>query len=460
MIKVVGAGSFVGLAGCTSSRAGDGGSGGTVGGGGDSKWGDFSGETLHFVTGESDDASQEFWDRVTQDFAAETGADIKVEYTGFGSAQIQRIAQLVQAGEAPTVNQTAFHQVATFVENDILVPLTDVMDDQVAPAIGNPNDASRFEFEGDLYQIPFWNNVGDFFYREDLADEVGMGAPDTWDKVLEYAEKVDGIRPGLNGSYVAAGQGAHAVAQLASWLYNNDGRIVERDSSGDLRIAIQDGKMRDRFVETLEFQRDLHEFSPEASDSTWDTLASSMAQNTAACQWYVGFRPPVRSFRAEQDFAEHVRCLQHPTSPAGSRTGRGGADGLSVFRNSNEEMGKQFIAFMMRPKYLLDLYMSIAPVHNIPAYPDFQQSDDYQEALKDLPYNQEDIAEYQERVANDWISYPAETEPPNPYIGAVFERSPLWDMQTEVLVNDTDIDVAIDQYAPKMQANLDETAGQ
>jgi ABC-type glycerol-3-phosphate transport system substrate-binding protein len=479
VVKALGAGSLIGLAGCTSQGSGGGsggsdgssggsggsggGSGGTSGSAGSSEWGDWSGQTLHFLTGESDEASQSFWNQVTSDFAEETGAEIKVEYTGFGTESVQRIAQLVQAGEAPTVNQTSFEQTALFKNSDILVPLTDVFEDEVIPAIGEPNEPSKFPFDGEFYQVPFWNNIGDFFYRDDLAEEVGMGPPDTWEKVLEYAEAVDGIRSGLNGSYVAAGQGSHAVAQLTSWLYSNGGRVVQRDGDGNLEVAIGSGEMRERMVETLEFQKALHEFSPEASDSTWDTLASSMAQGTAGCQWYVGFRPSIRSFRAEQDFAPNVRCLQHPTSPSGGRTGRGGADGLAVFKNPDsemEEMGKKFVAFMMRPEYLLDLYMSIAPVHNIPAYPEFQQSDEYQNALKELPYNQEDIAEYQENVASDWISYPAETEPPNPYVGSVFGRSPLWDMQTEILVGDGEIEATIDKYAPRIQANLDEVSGQ
>lgn len=462
-LRTAGAAGAVGLAGCTSGDSG-GGSGGSGGSNGDSggsnggsagsagngDWPDLSGKEIHFITDESSDTAKQFWNRVAKDFREATGAKTRMEFTGLGSNSVQRITQLIQSGSPPDIFTMNTSNASRFRSADILAPATDAVE-SISGRLGEPEAQATVKLDGEHWFVPLWLNVNSYYYRQDQADVV----PDTWDKALEYAQQVHESDSELAGTYVPAGSGSHVCYRIMAWMFSNGGNLCKWD--GDkIEIAYDGGTNRKKLVEVLDYLKQRQQYSPSAADSSWTSWINAIPNSVAASSGYHGFRPIVQSVQRERPFAKDVNLVPgYPKPPGGSHTTVASADGLGTFKGSDTEAANTFMRFTLQEKYLTDIYMDLTPVHNIPAWKRYRDSDAYNDAIKSLSgWPADAIKTYQEETT--FKTRPYDTDPPNPYAGAAYNSPPLWNLQIDVLVNDVSPEAAIDKYAPKHQKLIDE----
>jgi multiple sugar transport system substrate-binding protein len=436
VLKTLGVSGITGLAGC-------------IGGGGSGS--NQSGTEVHLITEEGSDAAREFWNRVGKDFKKKSGIKLNMEYVGINAQE--RLAQLLQAGDPPEIFMSSQGTVATFQNQGVLAPVDEVFQ-TLKQRIGKPNEMSTVVINDKNWLVPLYNTVGCYHYRGDLSDIV----PDTWEKTLQYATETDG-KQGLAGTYVPAGPGEHQCYRIMSWMFSKGASLCAwKDNK--IEVVFDKGKNRKAMKECMEFTLERREYSPPATDSGWTTWSNAIPSQVSASALYIGFRPELKAARQNAPFTNSMMTIPGMPKPnGGSNTAAASAEGFCTFNQANNKAAVKFMEFVLQKEYLVDLYTSLAPGHNIPAYPEIKNGEAYQQRLDKVvsdSISDEAIKTYQNAP---FKTRPADTDPVNPYAGAAYGSPPLWNMQTEIMVNDMPIDKAIDKYAKKLQQAIDEVQG-
>lgn len=454
--SIGGTSAAVGLAGCSGDGNEQEGTETTTEGGQTetqtSDWPDLSGTDVQIIIDETSDAVKNYFNGVGNGFSEATGANVKFEFVGRNVSGVQRVTQLLQAGDPPELFAMNQNNATAFELQGVLEPVTDTMN-EIEGRLGEAN--KHVEFEGEQWLVPTFFNVTTWFWRGDLAEEVGMDRrPDwTWESALQYAKQVNEMDD-MHGIYIPTGSGPHAVSMFWAWLNTIDGSLVQQDGD-EIAVNFDQGTNRERMVELLNFLKEAHSYGPVASDSGYGTWARSVPNQVSASVNYIGYRPKMYAVQDDRDFAADVHAGQMPAKE--SRTTDGNVDGLGVFSGANTEAAKAFLRYMTQMENLVGLY-KINPVHDIPPYPDVRESDAYNSFLDSLPdaYTQEDTRAYQEEVAQNFEISINQTDPANPYAGTIAGADAIPNMMQAVLLDDESPDGVIDQHAQQLQQTLDQ----
>jgi len=465
ILQTLGAGAVASVAGCSgdgttseSPATSEEPSGASPGDASNGEWPDLSGTSVHVVIDGTAQPVRDFWNRVIGEFKKATNADTRLEFVGKDQGGVQRVIQLLQAGDPPELFAMNQIDALGFIQEDALAPLTGVIEDKIEPRVGQISQNARVEMNGDLWLAPMFFALAGWYWRGDLAAEVGMDErPEwTWETTVEYAKKV-GELDGSAGTYVPAGPGRHSVNHFLAWLKTNEGSLTDMNSDRVI-VNFDEGTNRTRMVETLEQLRDLHAHSPVASDSNYGTVAHAIENETAASNWFQGYRPKMYAIQNERSFAADVHCAQMPKKR--TQMSDGNIDGLGTFRGSNVDAARTLIDFTLQEKYLLDLY-KVNPVHDAPPYPKIRDGEQYQAFLEGLPseYTKNDTIAYQEEILQNFTPTGFGGDQVNPYMATVTGSSAIPNLIRRVLVEDENPDNIIDKHAKELQSTLDDAQG-
>lgn len=455
VLKVTGA-SIIGtssFAGCLGNSSGAGSNGSTTSGGstgsGSSSSSDLSGKSLHFVTDESNPSAQKFLKQVGSSFESKTGASVKMEFVGRGSSGSERVIQLLQAGDPPEIFTANQSQAISWAIRGILAPVDKPLATGEERLGELPGENARTILEGNEYSVPFGANAGCYWYRADVVEDT---VPSTWENTLAFAEKADG-KSGLKGSYVPAGSDSSTTYHFLNWLYSNEGTIAKREN-GEIQIAVGDSENRSRWVETMNFIKELHQYSPDATDSTWSTMIQAIPNETSASNWYGGARPKVQAAKADKPFAADLHPVPMPKNR--QRVGDGSADGFVTFKGADTEVAHAFLEFFLQMENMVKLPFELAPVHVVSPWPTVVSSDAWKQNIDQLPdaWSKDDIQTYMVDVMESYQSVSQETEPPNPYAESLLGSNHITNFVQEVLINDKNPDNIVDDYASKLETTL------
>ncbi|MBX9602062.1 MAG: ABC transporter substrate-binding protein [Bryobacteraceae bacterium] len=156
-------------------------------------------------------------------------------------------------------------------EGGRLTPLPRPPDaDFAAPAL----DVCRVPYRtGNFQALPYVGNSQLFFYRKDLFDKYGLGAPGTWRQVLEAARRI-GAAEKMFGYVMRAAPGNAVVADFMPLLWAFGGDIF--DAQGAVIVD------RPEAVEALQFMVELGKVSPPGyTGFNADEVAAHLLQSTA-----------------------------------------------------------------------------------------------------------------------------------------------------------------------------------
>jgi len=109
---------------------------------------------------------------------------------------VQKMQLAAQNNEAPwdiVIGPTPFLEPGAMAPLGLLTPLDDLLPAEVfADMYAGVNQEIRWTGDGKAYALPWWSDVFGLIYRPSMLKEaVGTEEPpETWDEVLEYAEKL------------------------------------------------------------------------------------------------------------------------------------------------------------------------------------------------------------------------------------------------------------------------------
>lgn len=435
-----GLGITTGIGGCLGSDSEGGGDGGENNG------------EIHFLTDESGDAFQDFFSTVKEEFEAESDYTVDMEFVGVGGSAEDRLAQLTQANDPPEVFLTGASQAAEFINQDAIAPVTSAFS-SISDRFGSPTSSWRLQSDGEDYIAPLWGNIGISWYRTDV---MSSEEPDTWDSVLSAAESADSSN--MRGSFVPAGQDICTDLYVLGWAYSNGARVCSREG-GDVTVSMTDGENRQRWLETLQFFSDLHQYSPNNADAGCSQMSQSLVSESSAHSWYVGSRPKNQPVSQDADFASDISAVPQPTPESGQDpTTVALAEGLVTFNGSNTEGANEYIDFLFQSEYLNQLYF-LTPLQNVPAFPDITNADSYQsridDAISNTGFTQNDV-DATTTASENIVTLASETSPPNPYSGAILGSRKLSELIYDVTVDGKAPADALETRASEIQSAIDD----
>lgn len=464
-LKTIGGASAVGmgaLAGCSGNGGGD--DTATSGGGGettssgtsastDNGLPDLSGQDVHFITVAQVSNIQELWRSIASDFEDATGANMNVEFVTTGVSSLDRIIQLIQAGDPPEVSIQSFGEAMILRNRGVLSPLDDTYS-RVTESLGDPTEtvSNIIQVQGNRWMVPLFHNISTYSYRSDLSDTV----PETWEKAKQYAREVDQMDNDIRGTYVPIMTGSASTVRFLSWLWTNDGSITTWD--GDrITVNLNEEPYRQRTIELLNFLKERQQWSPPGEGSGWATTQNIIQSGRAASTWYAGVRTKNAAIRNDRPFAKDVHILPGMPGNRDSKTSEGSAEGFVTYKGGNTEAGRAFIEYCTNQDFVTNLLLNLSPVQNIPSWPRITNSDAYLSGLRETDlwrgWSEEQFKNYQVEAMEELTHKTIEggtTSPPNPYTSAYYSE-PIWNLQTDVLLRDKNPADVIDQRAEELQ---------
>lgn len=462
ILKAMGITSVVGLSGCASggNGGGNGGdntpTGGTKGSTGDGEWPNLKGEKLVFLSGEANQAIKKFYNAVNKDFQEATGATVEMNYGG-GSEVDRTLIQMLQAGDPPEIFTTGPDYLYELAMQDQVEPITGVFEDWVAEW-GEPDQPNHHvNWRDEEWMIPWDVHATLFHYREDVwgvGPNTSGSHPNKWDEFLEGARNAHDSE-GLNGCFVGAGVSWCPQAILYQLGYSNSARIGDWND-GDPQIVIDDH--RSEWIETLEFVKELHQFSTTASDAECAQYGNAYIGEVASATQYSGGRPKTSAVNEGVPWAGDAKLM--PGVHNGTKAVQGKPEGLVTFKEANTKAAKAYMRFLGTSddaeRYLKLLYKT-AFGHVLPAFPKISEGP-WQEIAKEVSgpnkWREEDLDALREvKEEREWMNT-SNQDSLRQYHGPVWNSYGLAEAQHNILVNDADPANEIDTAIEKMDGAL------
>jgi len=154
----------------------------------------FASTTVELWSWRTQDAG--VWEEVEKRLKEE-GKDINIDFRAFLPTEYDAKVQLaLQGGKGPDLMYTRrlpSSSVEGMINADLLKPLDNLVDFKDF----NKNILKSVTYDGKEYGVPFAVQVVGIFYNKDIFDMFGIKEPDTWDELVEVAEKIkaNGIDP-------------------------------------------------------------------------------------------------------------------------------------------------------------------------------------------------------------------------------------------------------------------------
>ncbi|MDD6888291.1 MAG: sugar ABC transporter substrate-binding protein [bacterium] len=122
-------------------------------------------------------------------------------------------------------------EVQQFIQNGYLAEVGDLLaqpdfqkDDIIAAALNGY--AYNGADDGKFYGVPLVTERQVLFYRKDLFQKAGIAVPTNLDELMEAAQRLNGIEPGVVG-FTGRGKANPAVTQFSTYLYAFGGDFID-----------------------------------------------------------------------------------------------------------------------------------------------------------------------------------------------------------------------------------------
>lgn len=435
----------VGLAGCIWDGGDNG--GGSTG----------SGDVL-VLTDSNDSNFREHFNRISNEFTKETGIRVSFEYSGIGVGLEDRLTTLIQAGSPPTMIESPANQEAgDLYTQGMLEPITEVVADLESRYNELP-DERRFRPRGEDLIAPTYMFTWLETYNTDK-----YGAPsdiDTYDKLEAAAPEVDSEE--MRAVTIPAGPTGHSNFQMFTMAACYEGADMARitgDTPAQAEFKLRDSK--DKWVEILEFNKRLHEFSAENANQSFGGSIGEFGNKQSAWLLMSGSGPRVVA-QNDPDYAKESVGLKPIVAPSGNRrsTAFYFTNGWAMLNSDaigtkTAENGKEFLRYMMRDEFLNERY-ELEPVTRIPAYSSISNSSDF---LNLEPYQNNDaLRDFADHIINEIVpgaELGNSIGLPDPYYGPMSATNSLGAMMNETLIQDVDPSQAFDNHVGDLEEAFD-----
>ena len=274
-----------------------------------------------------------------------------------------RIINSVSVGDELGIFEIERRLVPDFTEAGYLLPL-----DSIVEKIGVdkfiPGSLLYWPWDGKLYQFTSDLSAATLYWRKDLFEGAGLGEPDSYERLLEASQKLNGQNGVSGNAFESSNNGG--VQRFVTFLWQNCGDFYTRD--GELAFDRPGAK------QATEDYAALNAFAPNDNHS-WGALDPvnafaagrvGMALFPGRLGYQVGTNAPDIAKVTGNREARVARGGEGPRVTYGAVTSY--AIGSTV---RHPEEAKKFLEFMLTGDRLLEFAMGV-PGHIAPAIKDVQ----------------------------------------------------------------------------------------
>ena len=230
----------------------------------------------------------------------------------------KRAFEAVAGGNPPDIAIESYGWPITYSQMGILQPLDDVIE-----AIGEenilPQDLRLNYYGGHYWGVPLYGTPSVLYYRKDIFDEKGLSPPTTWDELIETAKAVHDPENDLYGFLVTGGAQELTNVMIWDFLSNNGATIFNEN-----RPATEDDVTFNsaETIETFEYLKRLHEFSPPGSEMWGNSEYAQMFHTGRVAMSFDVMFGHARILTTAPEMKDKVGVAELPTGPSlGDRQG-------------------------------------------------------------------------------------------------------------------------------------------
>lgn len=448
-----------GLAGCLSNEGGENGSadggGGTTGNTGQS--GGSDGEVF-LLSNQSNEDVRELLRTASSDFEENSDYSVNIEFTRMGSGIQQRLTELMQAGTPPDIISSSATLATQLVSKGLSEPLTETIN-EIEDRLGKMNPAGQLIVDDEKHLPLLSVTPCGYFYRDDVYTQ----EPSSWDTLLQEAKKAQDADATQSSVFVAGGKPDKCVHYfMLQFAYANHAQVAETQD-GEVSIVMNDdghgglngeGSNRQKWIETLQFLKQLYQYSPAATDASCTQMIGAIVNGTSASAAYPGWRTKVNVAQQDVEWAGDTRAIQMP-GPDGKGHSFLATKAYQVISDGGATEGaKEWVNHFYQQKYLMQFY-ELVPLHIFPGYRGIRESDEYQQVLDNLSDAWTE-SDYQQafKAASKATALPFESDEPNPKAGQIQSSAILARLLGDVTAGDKDPATALEQRANELQETI------
>lgn len=319
--------------------------------------------------------------------------NVKAVYAGNYVETTTKALTAAQAGKAPHVAVLLATDIFTLVEEDAVVPITDVAssaDDQEWLNGFYEGFMKDARLDGKTYGVPFQRSTPVLYYNKDAFKEAGLdpnAPPKTWEEMISVGKKL--TKRDDNGNVTQWGTRIPTLGLGAAWIYGglviSNGSQLSEDNGIDVNIDTPEALSALNFLKRLP-----EEGVMEAGGLSWGDTPKAFIEGNAATIWTSTGNLAFVSKNAEFDWG--VSFLPGGKGP-GAPVGGGN---FYIFKDTTaeeKEAALDFIKHMTSPENAAR--WSIATGYVAPRA-DTWETEAMKEYVKELP---------QALVARDQIEY-------------------------------------------------------
>jgi multiple sugar transport system substrate-binding protein len=269
-----------------------------------------------------------------------------------------RIINSVSVGDELGIFEIERRLVPDFTQAGYLLPLDSIVDN-IGVDKFIPGSLLYWPFDGHLYQFTSDLSAGTLYWRTDLFEEAGLAEPDSYERLLEASERLDGQNGVSGNAFEASNNGG--VQRFVTFLWQNCGDFYTKE--GDLAFD------REGSRQAVEDYAALNQYTPNGSHS-WGNLdpINAYAAGRVAMALFPG--------RLGNQVATNAPDIAKVTGNREARVARGGEGPRVVYGAvtsyaigstvRHPEEAKKFLEYLFTGDQLLQYAMGV-PGHIAPA---------------------------------------------------------------------------------------------
>lgn len=169
---------------------------------------------------------------------------VKAVYAGNYEETTTKALTAAAAGKPPQVAVLLSIDIFTLVEEDVIVPISDVAtsaEDKAWMKSFYPSFMKDAQFEGKTYAIPFQRSTPVFYYNKDAFREAGLdpeAPPKTWGEMIQVGKKL--VKKDANGNVTRWGTRIPTLGLGGAWLFGglvvSKGDVLSTDTGTEARF--------------------------------------------------------------------------------------------------------------------------------------------------------------------------------------------------------------------------------
>lgn len=295
--------------------------------------------SVWIMEGTNPDATP-FFKELGAEFEKQTGAELDVQFVAWADAQ-QKFNNAIGGGTTPDVAETGTTWTPGFADAGALTDIDACVDEAGVreDLVDSLEEAGTYE--DSLYGMPWYAGVRSIIYRKDVFKKAGVEPPESWDELVDVANKVKKAAPDML-PFPVAGDSEYGADPF---IWGAGGEIAtEEDGQWTSHVDSDEAREGIEFYTGLDTE---HGFSSAAA-RTWDETGLSDAFARGEASMIIsGSWTPGALVEANPELKGKIGAFPIPGKDEGMSPSFVGGSHLSVFNTAdNPDLAWTFVQMM------------------------------------------------------------------------------------------------------------------